>query len=231
MGRVTRGDQLAVGSPRSRRKRVMLLGSVTSAMSFMRPETWDRPRPRWRTCAASSAPGAMSRTMGEANPFVLAVLSAIGQPSLAPLIGIDPDASAVYRMMKLGAFAQATVDARPDDEEDIAKHDLSLLEGCTKPDIGLLERLLSKTLELGDGLRRAKEHASAVHVFEGAALDASRKLPARCAGPKRELATARRSMESAGDDEEKSTLLRDAFRSLLDVSSRWRKSSEGSRRR
>ncbi len=96
-------------------------------------------------------------------------------------------------------------------------HDLSVLAGCTDGDLALAARTIAEAIEVGAPVYNEKHFAACYHVYEGAAADVERRLPAACAGPKRALRDGQAKAGKLSDPSAQAWAMRDAFDGLLDV--------------
>jgi serine protease Do len=129
----------------------------------------------------------------------------------------------VTHPVPLAAFAAAT--AAPVEGEPhlpavhraVPVHELSMLAGCTGDDLALTARTLAEAIDVGAPVYNEKHYAACYHVYEGAAEDVERRLPAACAGPKRALHEGRTKATKLSDPSAQAWAMRDAFDGLLDV--------------
>lgn len=105
----------------------------------------------------------------------------------------------------------------PMPKRSVPKHELSLLAGCGEGDVRLLGAMIGKAIDVGAPLYNGGNFEACYHVYEGASLDADRKLGAACRGPKAALAEGRRKAALQSDPSGQAWAMRDAFDGLLDV--------------
>jgi serine protease Do len=116
--------------------------------------------------------------------------------------------------------AQLRRTALPRTDRKLAHHSLSILDGCSTPVQKLLVRQLGNAIEAGAPLYNQGKQDACYHMYDGAASDLLRKLPAACKGPAKVLADAQRRAASLNDSSAQAWAMRDAFDALLDVIAR-----------
>jgi serine protease Do len=124
------------------------------------------------------------------------------------------------RPMSIADFATATApheERLPRVARAVPTHDLKLLSGCSAGDLALAVRILEGAIEVGASLYNQGNFAACYHIYEGAALDLERKLPAQCRGPKRALGDGRTRASRLVDPSAQAFALRDAFDGLFNV--------------
>lgn len=122
--------------------------------------------------------------------------------------------------MSIADFAATTAphdDQLPRVARAVPNHDLKLLSGCSAGDLDLAVRILEAAIEVGAPLYNQGNFAACYHIYEGAALDLERKLPAQCRGPKRALGDGRTRASRLLDPSAQAFALRDAFDGLFNV--------------
>jgi serine protease Do len=102
-------------------------------------------------------------------------------------------------------------------QRNIPKHPLTLVAGCGEGDLRLLAEMMGKAIDVGAPLYNSGNFEACYHVYEGAALDADRRLGAGCKGPKMALAAGRKKAASLTDPSAQAWAMRDAFDGLGDV--------------
>jgi len=103
-------------------------------------------------------------------------------------------------------------------KRNIPKHALSFVAGCGEGDLRLLAAMMGKAIDVGAPLYNSGNFEACYHVYEGASLDAERKLGAACQGPKKALADGRRKAAAlSSDPSAQAWAMRDAFDGLIDV--------------
>jgi hypothetical protein len=105
-------------------------------------------------------------------------------------------------------------------ERNAPNYPLSLLEGCPIQAQKLVVRLLGDAIEAGAPLYNEGNPASCYHMYDGAASEVVRKLPATCKGPAKILTEAQKHAASLNDSSAQAWALRDAFDGMLEVISR-----------
>src|SRR4029079_4730665 len=82
------------------------------------------------------------------------------------------------------AAATATKEPKlPSVDRAVPTHDIKLLSGCSEGDLELSVRVLEEAIEVGAPLYNQGNFAACYHIYEGAALDLERRLPAGRRGP------------------------------------------------
>jgi hypothetical protein len=99
----------------------------------------------------------------------------------------------------------------------IPHHELTLLQGCKDADLEVLGTVMEGAIEVGAPLYNSGNFAGCYHVYEGAALDAERKLGVSCRGPKKALGEGRKQAATLQDPAAQAWALRDAFDGVFDV--------------
>ncbi len=108
----------------------------------------------------------------------------------------------------------------PKVERKIPHHPLSTLDGCSQDAQKVIVAMLGDAIEAGAPLYNAGKASGCYHVYDGAASDLARKLPASCKGPVHVLADAQKRAAALGDPGAQAWAMRDAFDGLLDVVAR-----------
>jgi serine protease Do len=109
---------------------------------------------------------------------------------------------------------------RPRVERHVPHHPTSLLEGCSVEATAMIPRVLGEAVEVGAPLYNEGKFAACFHIYEGAAMDLERRLPKRCAGPRRALADGRAKAAKLPDPSAQAWALRDAFDGLFELVAR-----------
>lgn len=105
-------------------------------------------------------------------------------------------------------------------ERRIPRHSLSLLKGCNAESSAKIITSLAAAIEVGSPLYNGGDFRACYHVYEGATLDLTRRLPKGCSGPKRALSQGRERAAKLADPSAQAWALRDAIDGLLDVVAR-----------
>jgi serine protease Do len=105
-------------------------------------------------------------------------------------------------------------------ERHVPRHALTLLKGCSAETHETITRSLAAAIEVGAPLYNGGDFAACYHVYEGAALDLTRRLPKACAGPKRALSQGRERAAKLSEPSAQAWAMRDAFDGLLEVIAR-----------
>lgn len=120
----------------------------------------------------------------------------------------------------LAIFAAATraTEARlPSIHREIPRHDLKLLAGCSDGDLERAGRIIGEAIEVGAPVYNEQHFAACYHVYEGAALDLEKRLPAACKGPKKAMRDGRTRAGKLDDPSAQAWAMRDAFDGLVEV--------------
>ncbi len=110
--------------------------------------------------------------------------------------------------------------ALPPVERHVPSHGTSILNGCSPADIDLVVDGIGSAIEVGAPLYNAGDFAGCYHLYDGAASDLERQLPASCAGPKEALAKGQARASAAKTPSAQAWAMRDAFDGILDVTRR-----------
>jgi hypothetical protein len=105
-------------------------------------------------------------------------------------------------------------------DRKVPHHPLSLLDGCSTDAQKLVVRMIGEAIETGAPLYNQGKHEACYHVYDGAASDLARKLPAACKGPAKTLSEAQKTAAALTDVAAQAWAMRDAFDGLLDVIAR-----------
>jgi hypothetical protein len=111
-------------------------------------------------------------------------------------------------------------EAAPKIERNVPHHPLALLDGCSEAAQRLMAQMIEDAVEAGAPLYNAGKAAACYHVYDGAASDLVRKLPAACRGPSHALADAQRRAATLPTAVAQAWAMRDAFDGLIDVIAR-----------
>ena len=129
--------------------------------------------------------------------------------------------------LAIEAFAAAEAAAHgraapglPDITRNIPHHEITILQGCSDDDQRIIARGIFGAIEIGAPLYNQGAFAACFHMYEGAAVDIERKLPASCQGPRRALEQARNRAATLADPAPQAWAMRDGFDGLLDVIAR-----------
>lgn len=111
-------------------------------------------------------------------------------------------------------------------ERKIPHHPASLLNGCDREAIASIPRVLGEAVEVGAPLYNQGNFEACFHIYEGAAMDLERRLPKRCAGPRRALGEGRARAAKLDDPSAQAWALRDTFDALFELVARHDESGE-----
>ncbi len=96
----------------------------------------------------------------------------------------------------------------------------AMLDGCSVDSRKLIVKMVSDAIDTGAPLFNAGKPDGCYHVYDGAASDLQRKLPAACHGPVRALAEAQRRAAAQSDPTAQAWAMRDAFDALIEAIAR-----------
>ena len=96
----------------------------------------------------------------------------------------------------------------------------AMLDGCSVDAQKLIVRMVSEAIDTGAPLFNAGKPDGCYHVYDGAASDLERKLPAACRGPARALADAQKRAAAQSDPNAQAWAMRDAFDALIEAIAR-----------
>lgn len=94
---------------------------------------------------------------------------------------------------------------------------VAVLAGCSQDAQKLVVKMIGDAIDIGAPLYNAGKPDACYHVYDGAASDLVRKLPAACVGPARALSDAQKRAASLGDPVPQAWAMRDIFDGLLEV--------------
>jgi hypothetical protein len=100
---------------------------------------------------------------------------------------------------------------------DIPHHAIALLDGCSDDAINGVASGIGQAIDIGAPLYNSGKIAACYHIYEGAAQDLERRLPASCKGPVKALADGRARAAALQDPDAQAWAMRDAFDGLVDV--------------
>ncbi len=159
---------------------------------------------------------------GSGSTILLFVLMGLGAiVMVAVVVGMLAYRTA-RRPRAVAALPSATSTAElPAITRHVPHHPLSLLDGCTASDLRTVEGGIGDAIDVGAPLYNAGNFAGCYHLYDGAAADVERKLPATCAGPAKALEAGRARAASLPDPGSQAWAMRDAFDGVLEVVERW----------
>ena len=105
----------------------------------------------------------------------------------------------------------------PNPERNVPRYPLSILDGCTLEAQKLIFTMIDDAVSVGAPLYNEGKPDACYHVYDGAAADLLRKLPAACRGPGRALGDAQKRAATMGGAIAQAWVLRDAFDALVEV--------------
>lgn len=106
--------------------------------------------------------------------------------------------------------------AGPQVRRQIPIFDRSLLKGCSDAAVAMIPKAIGAAIEVGVPLYNDGNFAACYHIYDGAAADLARQLPASCRGPKKALEAGRKRAAKLDDPALQAWALRDTFDGLLD---------------
>jgi serine protease Do len=126
--------------------------------------------------------------------------------------------------MPFAAFAARVAQLRrasaPKIERKVPRHPISILDGCSTESQKIIVRLLGDAIEAGSTLFNDGNPDACYHLYEGAASDVVRRIPAGCKRPAKVLVDVQRRAATLTETTAQAWALRDAFDGLLDVIAR-----------
>jgi serine protease Do len=171
--------------------------------------------------APGSSGGPIFNDRGEVIGVATAVLEQgqnlnFGMPAryLVPMMK-DPEPVPFPEFAKLIAQVRAT--SAPKTRRKRPTFTVSTLDGCTVDAQKLIVHMATEAIDAGAPLFNAGNPSACYHVYDGAASDLGRRLPAACRGPTRALADAQKRAASLGDPSAQAWAIRDAFDALIEV--------------
>lgn len=171
--------------------------------------------------APGSSGGPIFNDRGEVIGVATAVLEQgqnlnFGMPAryLVPMMK-DPEPVPFPEFAKL--ILQVRAASAPKARHKHPTYPPSILDGCGADAQKLIVHMVSEAVDAGAPLFNAGNTTACYHVYDGAASDLARKLPAACRGPTRALAEAQKRAASLGDPSAQAWAIRDAFDALMEV--------------
>jgi serine protease Do len=171
--------------------------------------------------APGSSGGPIFNDRGEVIGVATAVLEQgqnlnFGMPAryLVPMMK-DPEPVSFPEFAKL--IAQVRAASAPKPRRKHPSYGPSTLDGCSLDAGKLIVHMASDAIDAGAPLFNAGNSTASYHVYDGAASDLARRLPAACRGPTRLLAEAQRRAAGLGDPSAQAWMIRDTFDALIEV--------------
>lgn len=122
--------------------------------------------------------------------------------------------------ISMAAFTAQTSRPQPTDvaiARKVPRLELRALDGCNDAALELILRTIGEAIETGAPLYNNGNHSGCFHVYEGAAVDLSRKLPSSCRGPSEVLAAGRARAAGMKSATEQAWAIRDSFDGIIEV--------------
>ena len=139
---------------------------------------------------------------------------------LAPMIA-DPAPMPFSQFANLISQIKAANAANaPKVRRSVPHFPTALLDGCAQDAQRLVVKMLGDAIEVGAPLYNSGKADACYHVYDGAASDLSRRLPAACKGPVKALGDQQKHAASLGDPTSQAWAMRDVFDGLLEVIAR-----------
>jgi hypothetical protein len=120
----------------------------------------------------------------------------------------------------LRAASAASAPSAPRPRRSVPHYPLPFLDGCSQDAQRLSVKMIGAAIEAGAPLYNAGKPDACYHVYDGAASDLVRRLPAGCRGPAKALGDAQRHAASLAEPIAQAWAMRDAFDGVLDVITR-----------
>ena len=96
-------------------------------------------------------------------------------------------------------------------------HDVELLAGCSSKDLERAAHIVGEAIDVGAPVYNEGHFAACYHIYEGAAEDMEKRLPATCPGPKKAMHDGRARAAKLTDPSAQAWAMRDAFDGLIEV--------------
>jgi serine protease Do len=176
--------------------------------------------------SAPIAPGSSGGPLFNERGEVIGVATAIINGGQNINIGVPSNyVKALLRQqdpISMEAFAAATTPhaeptQTPAARREIPKLPIATVAGCTPQAMQLILKSIGDAIDVGAPLYNQGNFAACFHVYEGAAADLERKLPATCKGPAKVLADGRKKAALAQGPSAQAWSMRDTFDALVDV--------------
>lgn len=177
--------------------------------------------------SAPIAPGSSGGPIFNERGEVIGVATAIINGGQNINIGVPSNyVKALMRQqdpISVEAFAAATTPQatpaaqQPPPKRDVPKLPMSTVAGCNPASLSLILKSIGEAIDVGAPLYNQGNFAACFHVYEGAAADLERKLPAACKGPAKVLADGRKKAATAQGPSAQAWAMRDVFDALVDV--------------
>jgi hypothetical protein len=161
------------------------------------------------------------RPSGTSSIVVLLVLMGLGGLLMIVVVSVlVVRGVARTRAAGLASGSPVSTAELPPVTRHVPTHALSILDGCSDADVQLVAGGIEDAIAVGAPLYNSGNFAGCYHLYDGAAADVERRLPASCPGPVRALEVGRKRAASVTDPSAAAWAMRDAFDGLLDVVAR-----------
>jgi hypothetical protein len=180
--------------------------------------------------SAPIAPGSSGGPLFNERGEVIGVATAIINGGQNINIGVPSNyVKALMRQqdpISVEAFAAATAttaepasqpQSAPQPQRNVPKLPMSTVAGCNPQSLSLILNSIGEAIDVGMPLFNQGNFAACFHVYEGAAADLERKLPATCKGPAKVLADGRKKAAATQGANAQAWAMRDVFDALVDV--------------
>lgn len=126
---------------------------------------------------------------------------------------------AVKPLLRLEQGVPIASYAFPEKPRNVPHHPLALLDDCPADQLKVIAGNIDRAINIGAPLYNKGNYEACYRIYEGAALDSDKAVPA-CAGPRRALLEGLRNADRLEGWSDKAWAMRDAFDGVLDVAAR-----------
>src|SRR5262249_36493788 len=89
--------------------------------------------------------------------------------------------------------------------------------GCSVQDLQRAAHIITEAIEVGAPVYNQRHFAACYNVYEGAAREIEKRLPATCPGPKKAMRDGRTKAGKLDDPAAQASAMRDAFDGLIEI--------------